>query len=230
MRVGGRPSHFPLPYGRQFPIILPTKHPLTSLIVTHFHAITSFEYAKNIGSWLQEALFVACYEGTSHVLNHDLKVQHSWWEIFPLRDLLRIGRTNGIDYAGPFIIKISRNKCRKAYICLFVCLATKAIHIKVVSVLTTSGFLKTLKRFIWWGRSKVINGLVTKMRQDFWHRWSREYVVQLHRTKWQSKNLNKEVKIGAIVLNRDITSPQQWRLGRIIEVHLRRDGLVCTVT
>ncbi|XP_071651700.1 uncharacterized protein [Temnothorax longispinosus] len=54
----------------------------------------------------------------------------------------------GIDYAGPFIIKLSRNKTCKAYLCLFVCMSTRAIHLELVPDLTTPAFLNALKRFI----------------------------------------------------------------------------------
>ncbi|XP_072376979.1 uncharacterized protein [Diabrotica undecimpunctata] len=57
----------------------------------------------------------------------------------------------GLDYAGPFLLedRYTRNyKTIKGYIALFICLATKAIHLEVVSSLTTGSFLATLKRFI----------------------------------------------------------------------------------
>lgn len=73
--------------------------------------------------------------------------------------------------------------------------------------------------------------LLTKMHQDFWHRWSREYVAQLQqRTKWKTERTNENVKVGAMVLIREITPPLQWRLGRITEIHPGNDGLVRTVT
>lgn len=56
----------------------------------------------------------------------------------------------GIDFAGPISIKLSslrRAPTAKAYLCLFVCLATKAIHLEVVSDLTTRAFMAALKRF-----------------------------------------------------------------------------------
>ena len=57
----------------------------------------------------------------------------------------------GIDYAGPFILKRGHTRkpvLVKAYLALFVCLATKAVHIEIVSDLTTEAFLASLKRFI----------------------------------------------------------------------------------
>lgn len=40
--------------------------------------------------------------------------------------------TVGIDYDGPFMIKISRNKTDKAYLCIFVCFTTRAVHLELV--------------------------------------------------------------------------------------------------
>lgn len=39
-------------------------------------------------------------------------------------------------------------KTKKAYVCLFICLATKAVHIELASDLSTDTFLNCLKRFL----------------------------------------------------------------------------------
>lgn len=60
-------------------------------------------------------------------------------------------KTSGVDYAGPINIRTSKGRGHhsyKGYICLFVCMVTKAIHIEVVSDLTTQGFLAAFKRFV----------------------------------------------------------------------------------
>jgi len=57
----------------------------------------------------------------------------------------------GVDYAGPVILREGKRRNarnHKAYICIFVCFATKAVHIEVVGNLTTDSFLACLKRFI----------------------------------------------------------------------------------
>ncbi|GJQ77878.1 hypothetical protein Trydic_g16131 [Trypoxylus dichotomus] len=56
----------------------------------------------------------------------------------------------GVDYAGPVLIRDKRgrgSKIIKAYISLFVCLSTKAIHLEPVTDLTTESFLSVLHRF-----------------------------------------------------------------------------------
>ena len=59
--------------------------------------------------------------------------------------------TTGIDYAGPFILKkgyTRKPQLIKSWLAVFVCFATKAVHLEVVSDMTTEAFLATLKRFV----------------------------------------------------------------------------------
>jgi len=57
----------------------------------------------------------------------------------------------GTDFAGPFQIKFSSRRnspSTKGYLCLFVCLATKAVHLEFVSALSMNAFIATLERFV----------------------------------------------------------------------------------
>jgi hypothetical protein len=57
----------------------------------------------------------------------------------------------GVDYGGPLQVKYGNPRSRtqkKCYIALFVCMATKAVHIDLVSDLTTEAFIAALRRFI----------------------------------------------------------------------------------
>ncbi|XP_065180039.1 uncharacterized protein LOC135810477 [Sycon ciliatum] len=53
----------------------------------------------------------------------------------------------GLDYLGPFSVNIS-STTQKVWVCLFTCMATRAVHLEVVMGLTTAQFVNCLKRFI----------------------------------------------------------------------------------
>ena len=56
----------------------------------------------------------------------------------------------GVDYAGPVMIvdrKARGCKLIKTYICVFICLATKAVHLELVSDLKKEAFIAALNRF-----------------------------------------------------------------------------------
>jgi hypothetical protein len=59
--------------------------------------------------------------------------------------------TTGVDYAGPVLLRLGTPRSKtttKGYIAIFVCFATKATHIEVITSLTTEAFLPALRRFI----------------------------------------------------------------------------------
>lgn len=59
--------------------------------------------------------------------------------------------TSGVDFASPLKLRAAKGRGRashKGYICLFVCTATRAVHLEAVSDLTTAAFLAAFKRFV----------------------------------------------------------------------------------
>ncbi|XP_017480743.1 PREDICTED: uncharacterized protein LOC108370021 [Rhagoletis zephyria] len=72
--------------------------------------------------------------------------------------------------------------------------------------------------------------LMKQMHQNFWHRWSCEYLHQLQtRNKWRTQQPN--IVCGQLVLVRDERLPPKcWILGRITDAHAGENGLVRVVT
>ena len=57
----------------------------------------------------------------------------------------------GVDYAGPIQIKLGSVRkpiLMKAYVCVFVSFSVKAVHIELVSDLTSEAFIAALRRFV----------------------------------------------------------------------------------
>ncbi|XP_058464558.1 uncharacterized protein LOC131438498 [Malaya genurostris] len=82
----------------------------------------------------------------------------------------------GVDYCGPVYIKspIRNRGPTKAYVSIFVCFSTRAVHIELVSDLSTPAFLAALRRFVARrGRMSVIhsdNGTAFKGASNELHR------------------------------------------------------------
>lgn len=162
LRVGGRLSNSLLGYEHKYPLILPKKHPVVNLIIDFHHtsnlhtgpslllAILRKKYWILSGRDIVRRRVKAC--------NHCFRLNPK--PTFPLMaDLppFRVQETKsafthtGIDYAGPFYITLAKRrgvKSQKAYLCLFIDLVCKAIHLELVSNLSTEMFLLALKRFV----------------------------------------------------------------------------------
>ncbi|XP_024872247.1 uncharacterized protein LOC112454856, partial [Temnothorax curvispinosus] len=66
--------------------------------------------------------------------------------VTPARPFLR----TGVDYAGPILVRTSKgrgHRAHKAFIAVFICLASKAVHLEAVSDYTTEAFLAAFRRF-----------------------------------------------------------------------------------
>ncbi|XP_051168731.1 uncharacterized protein LOC127286374 [Leptopilina boulardi] len=71
--------------------------------------------------------------------------------------------------------------------------------------------------------------LVQRMYQDFWLRWSKEYLHSLQALpKWQRPK--SSVRVGDLaVLKNETLPPSKWPLCRIVDIHPGDDGLVRVV-
>nr|XP_053617339.1 uncharacterized protein LOC128679254 [Plodia interpunctella] len=66
---------------------------------------------------------------------------------------------------------------------------------------------------------------VEQMRQDFWKRWSKEYIAELQRrNKWQSTK-SELIPNTLVLIKEDNLPPLKWRLGRVLETYPGRDGI-----
>ncbi|XP_076391770.1 uncharacterized protein LOC143265174 [Megachile rotundata] len=160
IRVGGRLKHARIDYEQKHPMILPTSHPLTTLIVRHEHIRLLHAGSQRTLASLRNKFWILsgrrtvrkivrqcmnCFRVNPIITSHkmsDLPAER----VTPTRAF----STCGVDYAGPVLIQ-ERGRgrvARKTYICLFVCFSTKAIHLELATDLSTDAFLNCLYRFI----------------------------------------------------------------------------------
>ncbi|XP_045541887.1 uncharacterized protein LOC123723351 [Papilio machaon] len=66
---------------------------------------------------------------------------------------------------------------------------------------------------------------IEQLRQNFWKRWSQEYIAELQtRTKWQN-NTDTIVPNTLVLIKDENAPPLKWRLGRVIRTFPGKDGL-----
>jgi hypothetical protein len=179
IRVGGRIRNENLAYNQKHPVLIPKNHNVTEAIIRHFHV-------KNLHSGTQSTLAsirqqywpiagrnkikqiihkcISCFRAKPIIAQQkmgDLPVKR----LEPARPFIN----SGLDYCGPILIKTHRGRGKqktiKAYVCLFICLSTKAIHIELVSDLTADTFLDALKRFV--SRRGTVKSIISDNATNF---------------------------------------------------------------
>ncbi|XP_037932602.1 uncharacterized protein LOC119667384 [Teleopsis dalmanni] len=161
LRVGSRLRNADLSDNQKYPIILHTTSTLAKLIINQAHINTIHGGLKLTLNYVREKFWIirgtiamkACINKCLKCFRIKAKGQSQLMGSLPTPrvNFSRPFTHCGIDYAGPLHIKCSQFrgiKTHKAYIAIFVCLATKAIHIELTSDLTSQGFLAALKRLI----------------------------------------------------------------------------------
>ncbi|GFW36442.1 uncharacterized protein TNCV_1344031 [Trichonephila clavipes] len=161
LRVGGRLQNSDLTYSQKHPATLPADHLLTKLIMINIHnrnfhlGPQALLYCTRQRFWPLRGRSIArkivhecvvCFKNKPIVANQ-LMGSLPRERVNPSFPFLH----TGIDYCGPFFIRYKHQRkgtYQKIYVAIFVCLASKAVHLEIVSDLITDAFLATLKRFV----------------------------------------------------------------------------------
>ncbi|XP_055633488.1 uncharacterized protein LOC129773856 [Toxorhynchites rutilus septentrionalis] len=161
IRVGGRLQRSREAFDVLHPIVLPGFHPFTRLVIKHHHeklvhsgisttlAVVRDEFWPLSGRRAVTSVLRKCFRccrATPHPIEQPIgqlpAARVTAGEAF---------ECTGVDYCGPIYLKPAQRKApsRKAYICVLICLSTKAVHLELVGDLSTTTFLMALNRFIW---------------------------------------------------------------------------------
>ncbi|XP_049277052.1 uncharacterized protein LOC125760709 [Anopheles funestus] len=160
LRVGGRLSNADIPDERRHPVIIPGRHRLAELIADKYHKILHHASLQLMLSTIQQRYWIMgarnAVKRTVHSCVRCTRCRPSLVRQ-PMADLpqqrVRQARPfsiSGVDYAGPIYTKGSHRRAvpTKCYIAIFICFVTKAVHIELVSNLSSYAFLAALRRFV----------------------------------------------------------------------------------
>ncbi|XP_066585612.1 uncharacterized protein [Prorops nasuta] len=142
------------------PVILPDCH-LTAILIRQTHLETLHGGLQLTLSTLRQRFWVviarnlvkSCVHKCITCVRERAKLGSQLMGSLPAARVFRsfTFEHTGVDYAGPFSVKLhhGRNaKAIKCYVAVFVCLSTRAVHLELVSRLDTEAFLAALTRFI----------------------------------------------------------------------------------
>ncbi|XP_050555834.1 uncharacterized protein LOC126911643 [Spodoptera frugiperda] len=162
IRVGGRLGNSDeFTYDKKHPILICSKHKFTSLLFEFKHKYLLHAGPQSLLATIREEWWPLGGRNLARsTVQRCLRcVRMKGKTLSPIMGNLPSSRLKpgfpflitGTDYCGPVHILNRQGKGSrliKCYICIFVCFATRALHLELVTTLTTNGYLLCLKRFI----------------------------------------------------------------------------------
>lgn len=161
IRVGGRIKNAIMPFSVKHPILLTKKDPLSVLIFTDAHHKTLHGGLQLMQSYVMTEFWIISSRNIAKsvkrtcvtCLKYAAKASQQLMGNLPSVRITpaRPFKHSGLDYAGPILMKQSTLRSAttsKGYICLFVCMCTKALHLEMVTSLTTEAFMAAFRRFV----------------------------------------------------------------------------------
>ena len=158
LRMSGRISESPSTFDSKHQMILPQNHHVTTLIIRFFHQQLGHCGQKKLLSRLREEFWIIKGRATSkRVIGKCIpcRKRYAVQMTQEMAELPKVRLTpfeppftsTGIDFFGPLLIKHGRGSA-KHYGCIFVCMASRAIHLELAQSLETDDFIMVLRRFL----------------------------------------------------------------------------------
>ncbi|XP_065084849.1 uncharacterized protein LOC135707055 [Ochlerotatus camptorhynchus] len=160
IRIGGRLGNAQQPYDSKHQILLPSSHTLSSLLVRSYHERHLHAAPQLLLNLLRQRYWIIGARNLAKRVVHKcvtcFRARPRMLEQFMAE--LPASRTTasrpftvtGVDYWGPIQLKPIHRRAApgKAYVAVFVCFSTKAVHLELVADLSTPKFIQALRRFV----------------------------------------------------------------------------------
>ncbi|GFV94832.1 integrase catalytic domain-containing protein [Trichonephila clavipes] len=174
------------------PIILPSKHLAVRRFIAQEHLVNKHAGTLTLLTILRERFWIVKGKRTVRsVIKECLtckrqKIKHLVVPFPPLpkdpTEVAAVFQVSGVDLAGPLLTKSKQ----KAWIVLFTCAVFRAVHLELITSLSTTDFIQAMRRFIARrGRISVMysdngtnfTGLNNALRQLYWTTIESEFRV-----------------------------------------------------
>ncbi|XP_008188328.1 uncharacterized protein LOC103310788 [Acyrthosiphon pisum] len=161
IRVGGRLRYSDLNYGCKHPMLLAKQSHLSLLICHRWHKITCHAGPRIMSALISREFWIVSIKSVLHTVTRGcpICVRFDAKPPQPIMADLPAARVQqsrpfarvGVDYAGPLQmreVQLRKSRVYKVYIAVFVCFSVKAVHLEVVTELSTEAFLAAFDRFV----------------------------------------------------------------------------------
>lgn len=156
--LGGRLQHSDMSFSERHPYILPSDHRLSEMWIRQCHDQVMHSGTRDTLMQLRDKYWIPrARQITKKIIAacttcKRFRVKAMQQTTAPLpRDRVEESppfETVGVDFAGPLYVKTKKGQMEKAYIALITCAVTRAVHLELVSDMSTETFLLAFKRFI----------------------------------------------------------------------------------
>ncbi|XP_066255904.1 uncharacterized protein [Euwallacea similis] len=161
MRVGGRLRNSPYHFDKKHPMLLSPKHRLSRMLCEHEHKRLMHAGPQLLLSSIREKFWIVASRNLirATVRNCTACSRFNPQCLAPImgdlpQERLTVGSVFsvvGVDYMGPLHIRDKKgrgSRLSKCYVSVFICFATKALHLELVSDLSSESFLLAFRRFV----------------------------------------------------------------------------------
>ena len=159
IRCAGRIDNASVSTDVKYPYLLPSKHPLTDLIVMDAHRNRAHVGLNGTITEIQQTFWIPkIRQRVKTILRSCVACRKIISRPYTAPDPPplpkdRLGddppfSVTGVDFTGALNVKQNKSKDTKVYLCLFTCATTRAVHIEIVPDLTENSFMLAFRRFI----------------------------------------------------------------------------------
>lgn len=203
LRVGGRLNNAFVHADAKHPVILPSNHHVTRILIRKYHEMNAHMGAHHILSLLRQKYWIVHGLQTAKsvlgkCINCKRRQQRPETQQMGQLPAERLTPDKapftfvGVDFFGPTYVKSGRRHLKR-YGCLFTCLTTRAVHIEITHSLDTDSFVCAFQRFV--SRrgqpEKVFSDNGTNLRAG--ERELRDSIQQWNRSRLSRYFLQKEI-------------------------------------
>ena len=161
VRCQGRIGLSSLPYDTKFPVLLPREHCFTRLVILKCHEqVMHNGVAETLVQLRSKYWVVKGRQTVKKILSKCVvckKLEGRPYGVPPTPQLPEFRLSDdfafssiGVDFAGPIYVKDVYNKSsvmNKAYIVLYTCASSRAVHLDLVPNMSTQAFVRSFKQF-----------------------------------------------------------------------------------